>query len=505
MNNKRQIIFIMTDTTRFDMLGCYGNKDMKTPCIDKLCSEGIRFDRAYTCQPVCGPARSAIFTGLFPHLNGAFANHLPLYSDVKTLGQRLSAEGVRCAYIGKWHLDGTDYFGNGICPDGWDENYWYDMRRYLEELTPEERTASRNEKTCLQKGFRADQTFGHRCTRRALDFLEKHGGEDFFLVVSYDEPHDPCLCPEPYNTMYNGYKFPHSPNIMDTLEDKPEYQKLWAKHRRHQDRGAITVENAPYFGCQSFVDSEIGRVLGKAESIAPDAMVIYTSDHGTCMENHCLNGKGALVYEEVAKIPLIIKPGKKGKRGANYAMPVSHIDLAPTILDCMGVEIPKKFHGKSLTPLFDDLTQRINDCVFVEFTRFENTHDSKGGMQLMRAAISDRCKLSVNLLDTDELYDNDADPHEMKNFINNESYEGVRRELHRKILDNMNRTVDPLRGYQWLRRPWRKDVTSVSFDNDCCNRLPENEPGEPRCIAYNTGLEMVDAVSIDESMAHDVV
>jgi len=155
--------------------------------------------------------------------------------------------------------------------------------------------------------------------------------------------------------------------------------------------------------------------------------------------------------------------------------------------------------------VFSDLANRVNDCVFVEFTRFENTHDSFGGMQLMRAAISDRHKLSVNLLDTDELYDNETDPHEMRNLINDPAYEDVRKGLHEKILDNMNRTLDPLRGYQWLRRPWRKDVTSVSFDNDACNRFPENEEDQPRLISYDTGLEMVAVVRKDETMAHDVV
>jgi len=110
---KKQVVFIMTDTTRKDMLGCYGDKRMITPNLDKLAAEGIRFDRAYTCQPVCGPARSALFTGTFPHSNGAVTNCIAMYDNVKTIGQRLTDNGIHCGYIGKWHLDGTDYFGNG--------------------------------------------------------------------------------------------------------------------------------------------------------------------------------------------------------------------------------------------------------------------------------------------------------------------------------------------------------------------------------------------------------
>src|SRR4051812_24462945 len=127
----RQVIFIMTDTQRTDMLGCYGNADLKTPCLDRLAAEGLRFDKAYTCQPVCGPARAALFTGLYPHTNGAWGNSMAIGDNVKTLGQRLTDNGIHCGYLGKWHVDGSDYFGLGKCPPGWDKDYWYDMRMYL--------------------------------------------------------------------------------------------------------------------------------------------------------------------------------------------------------------------------------------------------------------------------------------------------------------------------------------------------------------------------------------
>ena len=138
----RKIIFIMTDTHRWDMLSSI-TPEIKTPNLDRLAEEGVRFDRAYTVSPVSGPARSAIFTGLYPHTNASWGNDMPIADNVKTLGQRLSDNGYYCAYTGKWHLDGTDYFGNGICPQGWDPEYFYDMRMYLEELTREERIKSR--------------------------------------------------------------------------------------------------------------------------------------------------------------------------------------------------------------------------------------------------------------------------------------------------------------------------------------------------------------------------
>ena len=128
MKQKKQVILLMTDTTRQDMLGCYGNQDMHTPYLDGLAEKGIRYTNAYSCQPVCGPARSAIFTGLYPHSNGSFANSMALGDNVKTIGQRLTDQGIHSAYIGKYHLDGGDYFGLGRCPEGWDADYWYDMK-----------------------------------------------------------------------------------------------------------------------------------------------------------------------------------------------------------------------------------------------------------------------------------------------------------------------------------------------------------------------------------------
>ena len=176
---KKQIVFIMVDSQSTDMLGCYNNPDIKTPYLDALSKESLTFDQAYTCQPVCGPARSAIFTGLYPHSNGAWTNCVSLYDNVKTIGQRLCDNRIQTAYIGKWHLDGGDYFGNGICPDGWDKEYWYDMRCYLEELTPEERVKSRDGGLSKTGEVTEQFTFAHRCSDRAISYMKQHADDDF--------------------------------------------------------------------------------------------------------------------------------------------------------------------------------------------------------------------------------------------------------------------------------------------------------------------------------------
>lgn len=487
---KKQIVFIMTDTTRADMLGCYGNKGMITPNLDKLAENGIKFNKAYTCQPVCGPARSAIFTGTYPHSNGMFTNSIAMGDNVKTIGQRLTDNGIHAAYIGKYHLDGGDYFGLGICPEGWDPDYWYDMRCYLEELTEEERVKSRIPAT-NEEGIDESFTFANRCTKRAVDFLDKHSDEDFMLVVSYDEPHDPCLCPEPYASMYKDYEFPRYPNVYDTLEDKPEHQKVWAGDNVYADRDKVKIGDPYYFGCNSFVDYEIGKVIDAARKAAPDAMIIFTSDHGDSMQSHCITNKGPVMYDEVARIPLIISGFDKG---VEYNEPVSHINLMPMVMEYMGLPVPKLMEGKSLLPALKDTSVKVNDYVFTEFGRYEIDHDGFGGLQLMRGVTDGRYKLVVNLLSSDELYDMLSDPYEMKNLINSPAHEKERNRLHDALLNWMNDTRDPFRGYYWERRPWRKDAREATWNYTRYTRQRENEEYEPRQLDYATGLEMVEAV-----------
>ena len=490
LSTKKQVVFIMTDSTRFDMVGCYGNPDVHTPNLDQLAQEGVRFERAYSCQPVCGPARSAIFTGLYPHSNGSFTNSVALGDNVKTIGQRLRDYDIHTAYIGKWHLDGGDYFGLGRCPDGWDSDYWYDMKCYLDELTPEERLKSRNPNT-NKEHIDAAFTYGHRVTNRALDFLEKFHEEDFFMVASYDEPHDPYLCPEPYASMFENYEFPKAPNVWDTLDGKPDYQKAWAGNRRFEDRDALKLTPGYFLGANAYIDAEIGRILDKLKQVAPDAMVIFTSDHGDALQSHCLYAKGPAFYDEIARIPLIIKGGEVGKVNSD---PISHIDLLPTVMDYMGLPRPQWIQGNSLMPTVQDVSVRVNDVVFTEFTRYEVDHDGFGGFQPMRSVTDGRYKLSIHLLDPiDELYDLQSDPYEMKNLIFSETHQEIRNTLHDKLLDWMNETRDPFRGYYWERRPWRDDAVSPSWDYTGYTRQREHEEYEPRQLDYCTGLEMTQA------------
>ena len=493
----RQIIFIMTDTQRWDMCGCYRDTGLQTPHIDNLAQKGVRFERAYTTQPVCQPARAGIFTGQYPHSCASWSNNMGMSNNVQTIGQRLKDNGIHTAYIGKWHLDGSDYFGDGKCPDGWDEEYWYDMRTYLEELTDSQRINSRDTSYMMKHDWPEELTYGHRCADRAIRFLQHNSANDFFLTVSFDEPHHPFMCPPPYSTMYADYSFPKSENVYDDLSGKPDFQKVWAGDSLYEDKEKITIGSSFYFGCNTYVDYEIGRVLTAYEQYAPNALIIYTSDHGAFLKSHSLSAKGPAAYDEITRIPLIIA-GCGIKAGTVDKNPVSHINLAPTIMELMGFEVPTVMDGKSIVKELEDPSIRVNDCIFIEFGRFEVPNDGCGAFQPMRSVFDGRFKLTVNLMSSDELYDLQSDPGEMRNLITDAACKDIRDHLHDILLKNMDDTWDPFRGYYWERRPWRTDAKTATWKYTAKARYREDDGiYARRQLDYPTGLPAVNTVRDD--------
>jgi uncharacterized sulfatase len=485
----RKIVFIMTDTTRRDMLGCYGNKDMKTPNLDKLASEGMRFERAYTCSPVSSPARGAIFTGTYPHTNAVWGNDMPLGDNIKTIGQRLSDNGYHCGYMGKWHLSGSDYFDTAICPAGWDPEFWYDERVYLNEMPAADCIRSRKNSSVEPEEF----TFGHKVANKAIDFLNKHGSEAFFLSVSFDEPHGPCICPQEYHDMYKDYEFPVKKNTFDNLDNKPELQKKWSGDFYRSDRKDYKIINPPYFGSNSFADHEIGRILEKIDKVAPDALIFFTSDHGDMLGSHSIWSKGPAVYNEITNIPYIVRWKGKTPAGSVSKDPVSHINIVPTILDAAGLTVSDFIQGKSIVKTLLDPGVKPNEAVFIEFGRFEVDHDGFGGFQPLRCIFDGRYKLNINLFDADELYDLESDPDEMTNLISSKEHEEIRNSLHDKLLDWQGQTRDPFRGWYWACRPWRPEKQKDWWDD----KLTRSRPDDgylPRVLDYENGLPVKEYV-----------
>lgn len=483
----RQAVVILGESVRRDMLNCYRNTGLKTPNLDRLAAEGMRFECAYNCQPVCAPSRSALWTGLFPHTNGVWGNSMPMGDTVHTIGQRIRDRGIQTALIGKWHLDGFDYFGTGKAPAGWDPNYWYDMRDYLTELSPEDRVRSRDMKTGNDPSWTADMCFGHRVTNRAVDYVSKHKDTDFLLCVCYDEPHGPCLCPKKFSDMYDGYEFPSSSNMEDTLRDKPAEQRIWAGKRLDEKPGPIKAKQ--FFGSHTFIDEEIGRLLEEIQRSAPNAMVLFTSDHGVFLGSHRLIDKGPAMYDEITRVPFIVRwPGHTPPGTVNLNV-ISHIDLAGTLMEFYGFDVPATLEGGSMLAAFRNTAERVREHAFIEWGRYEVDHDGFGAYQPIRCVTDGRYKLSVHLMTSDEFYDLESDPGEMKNLIGVPEMVEVRNLLHDRLLDWMNTTRDPFRGYYWGHRSWRLDFPQ-SWENAGMTRQRESDGYLPRELDYDTGLPM---------------
>jgi uncharacterized sulfatase len=491
------IVFIMTDTQGANVVGCYGRPEMRTPRIDQLAGEGIRFDRAYTTCPLCTPARAGLFTGLYPHQAGAWTNHLPIGDNIKTIGQRFKDQGYNTAYTGKWHLDGHDYLGTGICPDGWDPQYWYDGRNHLESLEPGHGIIWRSKLNTYEQikefGVTPEFTWAHQVSNRAIDFIEKNANKDapFLAVVSYDEPHGPFTCPAEYIEPFLDFEYDIGPAAYDDLSDKPEHHRAWADSILNKPLHVNGKIKKPlYFGCNSFVDHEIGRVLDAIDNNAKDnTVVIFTSDHGGMLGAHQLAHKGPLMYEEINRIPLIVRVTGNKQAGCVDPHPVSHIDLMPTMMDMAGMKPVPFLDGKSICKRLDNPGSVPDDPVFIEYNQFEVGLDRVGGFQPIRGVVRGNMKMGLNLLDkTDELYDLEKDPHEMNNLINDPEYAEAAKELHKVIIDWMHERRDPFRGPAWEKRSW----IQTNYYNHWTGSI-RPKPGDgysPTITKYATGEEV---------------
>jgi uncharacterized sulfatase len=193
-------------------------------------------------------------------------------------------------------------------------------------------------------------------------------------------------------------------------------------------------------------------------------------------------------------MPFLVRWPGSAPAGASSQALVSHIDVVPTLLDAAGLAIPKTLAGRSLVSVFCQPEKQANDAIFMEFGRYETDHDSFGGFQPVRAVRDERFKLVINLLTSDELYDLEVDPFEMRNLIGSAEHASIRDRLHDRLLDWMNDTRDPFRGYYWERRPWRRDARPATWAYTNMTRQREENDYEPRQLDYSTGLEMTQAV-----------
>jgi uncharacterized sulfatase len=233
-------------------------------------------------------------------------------------------------------------------------------------------------------------------------------------------------------------------------------------------------------------------VLDSVDAHTPKALLLYTSDHGVFLESHRLTDKGPAMYDEITRVPFLVRWPAHAPANTRSKSLLSHINLSATMMEFFGFDTPKTLEGGSALSLFQDPNTAVQKDVFIEWSRYEVDHDGFGAFQPIRCICNGRYKLIINLMTTDELYDLQADPSEMNNLIHSGEHAAVRDQLHDRLLDWMNTSRDAFRGYYWGRREWRPNFP-VTWENAGYTRQREDDGYLPRELDYDTGLTMVAA------------
>ena len=422
------IIFYFTDQQRWDTMGCYGQRLPITPNLDRIAAEGCRFDGAFTCQPVCGPARACLQTGLWPTETGCFRNDIELPRNVPTLAGALNEAGYKTAYVGKWHLASNRDKGllnrTGPIPKDLRGGYSDD---WMAADALEYTSHGYNGFVFDKENQRVDFT-GYRvdCINDfAVDYIHRQDGQQpFFLFVSQLDPH--------HQNDHNRYEGPDGSKRRfadyDVPGDLMGHEGDWR-------------ENFPdYLGQCNRIDEAVGRMVDalKDQGLWENTIFIYTADHGSHFRTRNEEYKRSC-HDGCTHIPLIIH-GPGFNRRAVIKELVSLMDLPATILDCAGASRPAGFHGRSLRPLASGEADDWENAVFMQISesqvgRAVRTPDWKYSVRAHGK--NNRTDMDSDTYTEDFLYDLTSDPHEQNNLIADPAFAPVRDKMRALLLDKM--------------------------------------------------------------------
>ncbi|WNQ09570.1 sulfatase-like hydrolase/transferase [Paenibacillus aurantius] len=425
-NDREQpnVIVFFTDQQRWDTTGVHGNPLGLTPTFDRMAREGTHLYHTFTCQPVCGPARSCLQTGMYATTTGCFKNAIPLPRERRTLAHYFKQAGYATGYIGKWHLSEKEPVP---AEDRGGYEYW--LAANLLEFSSDAYSTvlyDNDGKEVKLPGYRVDAQ-----TDAAIRYIDRNQTHPFFLFLSYLEPHhqnhtDNYPAPDGYEEMYTDRWTP------------PDLKALGGTAPQHL---------GGYYGMVKRLDEALGRLMDALKSLdlTRKTIVLFTSDHGCHFKTR--NGEyKRSAHESSIRIPAAIY-GPGFMQGGQVRQLVSLLDIPPTLLDAAGIPVPSDMQGRSVLPLVRREPVEWPEEVLVQISE----------SQVGRAIRTGRWKYGVTAPDLDGwseshaesyveelLYDLQADPYELTNLAGWDSYRSVADELQRKLISRMAEAGEPV-------------------------------------------------------------
>jgi len=451
----KNVIFIISDQMRWDVLGCNGAEFMNTPNFDRLAAGGVNFSCAYSGNPVCVPARGILATGCYSHncmdqteaRNANGGEILRLH-----IAEHLRRNGFATYGIGKCHClpykrnPGFDVFE--IAEEGrietaklWGrikEDMTEDYMEYLKAVgyygMQRAHGIGNNDPRGGQSPLPIEHYVDTWATTRSLELLENHIGQTperpFYLQLGFVKPHAPYDPPEPFNKMYDPRKIPRPRGSFKDLRGRnpamEPYHQMYLVDKMSEP--AIQYSRAHYFGLVSYLDSQLGRILEflQKNNILEDTLIVFTADHGDNIGDHGIFFK-TFFTEGSAHIPLLISLPSVTPAGVVYDKPVGQEDVMPTVCQLAGVEIPGKLDGRSLVAVMKEPSVDHRNFVVSQYF-------SGPDMTLM---IRDKqykyCFARYE--STEELYDMVADPYEMENLAGESRFKNELERMRKKADD----------------------------------------------------------------------
>ncbi len=436
MVEPRNLVFFLSDNHTRDVAGCYGHPLVRTPNLDRLAEEGVRFDNASCASPLCCPARASLATGLYPHQTGYWDNAIVYDGKIESWMHRLRAQGHRVVSIGKLHFRSTDDdngFSEEIVPMHILEGRGgvsMLLRSSGDEPVAEGQWGLYTERSGI--GDTRYQDYDRDITKRAIAWLHENqhrDGPPWVLLVAYASPHPPFQVPERLFRLYPPNEIDLPPDFRPG--DRPEHPAV--QHLRQvmgtkeiTDAEVLRRVAAGYFGLITHVDEQIGEVLGALADtrLRDDTRVLYTSDHGELFGAHGLFGKSNM-YEGALGVPLIMS-GPEVPRGRVVRQIASHVDLFATVVEAVSGQTLDNGarSGVSLWPaMHGDERQRLG------FAEYHATGTQSASFALREGAM----KLIYHVGMPSQLFDLEKDPAEIHDLMGQSASRSIGLALEAKL------------------------------------------------------------------------